>query len=70
VSPRGEARDVRLRASALAVYVACTHCEWKAEVTTAPWGVDLIRQARLEAFEHCWTAHQIHAWDVSFAVMG
>ena len=68
MSPRGEARDVSLRESALAVHVACTHCDWRADVTTAPWGVDLIRAARLEAFEHCWSVHHIHAWDVSFAV--
>jgi hypothetical protein len=66
----GVARDVNLRVSALSVSADCTHCAWSADVTTAPWGVDLIRQARLEAFEHCWQAHQIHAWDVSFAVEG
>lgn len=63
----GEVRDVNLHATALAVHVACTHCEWRADVTTAPPDVDLIRQARLEAFEHCWSEHRIHAWDVSFA---
>jgi hypothetical protein len=52
------------------VKVGCTHCSWEATITTAPYGVDLVRQARLEAFEHCWSEHKIHAWNVAFAVLG
>lgn len=64
-----EHRDCTLRVGRHEVKVGCQHCPWSEIVSTAPPGVDLIRAARLAAFDHCWTQHQIHAWDVSFAVM-
>jgi len=61
------APDIVLCVTAASVTASCTHCEWRSEVSTAPWGVDLVRQARLSAMEHAWAAHKVHAWDLKFA---
>lgn len=45
-------------------------CRYEGEVVyAAAEGVSLLRQARSEAFEHCWSAHRIPAWGLEFELV-
>lgn len=64
------ARDVELTVTDGQVTAKCVHCDWSAVIAQAPYGVDLVRYARKEAFNHCFEQHGIHAWDVKFGHVG
>jgi hypothetical protein len=50
------------------VTLECQRCDYHGDIRFAPFGLTLVRQARLEAFEHCWQAHMIPAYRVGFGV--
>jgi hypothetical protein len=43
-------------------------CDYKGEVTFAAAGLTLMRQAKLEAYGHCWDQHRILACFVIFDI--
>lgn len=44
-------------------------CRYEGEiVSVSREDISLLRQARNEAFEHCWTEHRVPAWNVSFDI--
>ena len=43
-------------------------CPYQGEITSSTGQVSLLRRAKTEAFEHCWSAHRIAAWAVEFDV--
>jgi hypothetical protein len=44
-------------------------CGYQGEITTAPPGITLLRQAKREAYEHCWHAHRVSAMGLSVEVI-
>ena len=43
-------------------------CPYQGEITYANAGISLLRQAKVEAFDHCWQVHRLFACHVSFEI--